>query len=469
MTQSTVLNRRGLLGAGLIAAPVLAAGRASAATPNAATAAKPAPPPQSGTIVSAAAFGIAPSADRDQTALLQAAIDQTTAKGQALALPAGTYVVGGLYLRPGSRLIGAPGLTVLKYSGAGLGIAADHAKGVRLEHIRIDGGHLPLDAQRSNALLTLSDCTDLTLDDVHVVGAGSNGINLVRCAGRITGSVIDGARDAGIFSLDADTAAGGLVIAATTVTDCRDNGILIWRTEKGHDGTRISDVAIARIGNRSGGSGAYGNGINVFRAADVTIANARITDCTYSAIRGNASGNIQMLGNHVVRIGEVALYAEFGFEGAMISNNIIEGAAAGIAVTNFNEGGRLAVVQGNLIRNLARREHEPVDKRGEGISVEADAVVSANVIEGAATAGIVIGWGPHLRDVVATGNLIRACGIGIAVSGDTAAGKVLLANNLITGAATGAIRSMDHAKAVGAELMATAAPKHVVLVGNVVG
>ena len=30
----------------------------------------------------------------------------------------------------------------------------------------------------------------------------------------------------------------------------------------------------------------------------------------------------------------------------------VDGAALGISVTNFNEGGRLAVVQGNLIRNL---------------------------------------------------------------------------------------------------------------------
>ena len=58
------------------------------------------------------------------------------------------------------------------------------------------------------------------------------------------------------------------------------------------------------------------------------------------------------------RLGEVALYAEFGFEGALIASNIVEAAATGISVTNFNEGGRLAVVQGNLIRNLFRREHE---------------------------------------------------------------------------------------------------------------
>ena len=44
------------------------------------------------------------------------------------------------------------------------------------------------------------------------------------------------------------------------------------------------------------------------------------------------------------------------FEGAMIANNIVDTAAMGVSVTNFNEGGRLAVVQGNVIRNLFLRK-----------------------------------------------------------------------------------------------------------------
>ena len=67
-------------------------------------------------------------------------------------------------------------------------------------------------------------------------------------------------------------------------------------------------------------------------------------------------------------------------------------------MTNFNDGGRLAVVQGNILRNLFRREQEPEDKRGEGITVEADTSVTGNVIENAPTAGIVIGSGSlHAR------------------------------------------------------------------------
>ncbi len=476
MLKPSAFNRRALLGAGLATTPLLAAGTASAAQSHSAKSVPPVtPPPRAApavapdaTTVSAATFGVAPSADRDQTAALQAAIDQATAKNLTLALAPGTYLFGGLVLRSGTRLTGAHDATVLRYAGTGAGITAERAANVHIESIRIDGGNLPLASARAIALLQMTDCRRLTLDGVEIVAAGAHGLHLARSSGRIARTRIDGVRDAGIYSLDADVSDGGLVIADTTVTDCRDNGILIWRSTLGDDGTRLSNLAIARVGNRSGGSGEYGNGINVYRAANVAVADCRITDCAYSAIRGNAASNIQMLGNHVARIGEVALYAEFGFEGAMISANVIDGAATGIAVANFNEGGRLAVVEGNLIRNLVRREHEPVDKRGDGIAVEADAVVAGNVIESAATAGLRIGWGPFLRNVVAQGNMIRNATIGIAVSSDNAAGRCLLANNMISGATNGAIRAMDHASAIGADLVTSAPPKHIALNGNVV-
>jgi hypothetical protein len=33
-----------------------------------------------------------------------------------------------------------------------------------------------------------------------------------------------------------------------------------------------------------------------------------------------------------------SLYAEFGFEGALIANNSVDGAAIGVSVTNFQRG-----------------------------------------------------------------------------------------------------------------------------------
>jgi uncharacterized secreted repeat protein (TIGR03808 family) len=454
MTLGHFINRRFFLGAGLVVAPALV---------TEAAAAKPASTTKGAPIGVVSPPNLVPSETVNQTARLQAAIDQAAIAGVPLVLAAGTYVADALQLRPGTRIIGVPGATVIRTGG----ISAEASNKLRLEHITIDGSTTTSNRNPATALLQFNDCLEFEFNGLTLTNASTHGARLNRCSGRIHASRISAIGDVGLFSLDGDVETGGLAISSSHVTDCGNNGILIWRTAKGHDGSRITETTISRIGNRSGGSGQHGNGVNVFRAAGVAISNCQISDCSYSAVRGNTADAIQMRNNHARRIGEVALYAEFGFEGAVISSNVIENAAAGIAITNFNDGGRLAIIEGNLIRNLRRREFEPADKRGEGISVEADAAITGNVIEGAETAGLVIGWGPHLRDVVATGNLIRASRVGIAVSGNAKAGSCLIANNMISGAPGGAIRSMDHATPLGRDLLTGTPPKHITLVGNV--
>jgi uncharacterized secreted repeat protein (TIGR03808 family) len=162
-----------------------------------------------------------------------------------------------------------------------------------------------------------------------------------------------------------------------------------------------------------------------------------------------------MAGNSVSDVREVAFYAEFGFEGALIANNTIDGAAIGVSVTNFNEGGRLAVVQGNIIRNLLPRRPpgtDAGDAAGVGISVEADSTVTGNVVENAPTAGIMVGWGHYLRDIAVTGNVVRKADIGIAVSVVPGAGTALIANNVIAETRRGAIVGMSRSKPVTGDL-----------------
>jgi uncharacterized secreted repeat protein (TIGR03808 family) len=152
----------------------------------------------------------------------------------------------------------------------------------------------------------------------------------------------------------------------------------------------------------------------------------------------------------------VAIYSEFDFEGAVIANNTIDDAALGVSVTNFKQGGRLALVQGNLIRNLTRSRPagaDPNDSFGVGIGVEADTAVTGNVIENAPNAGIAIGWGEYQRDVSVTDNIVRKCGYGITVSVAPGAGAALIANNLVIGAGRGAIVGMEWKKAVTADLV----------------
>lgn len=287
----------------------------------------------------------------------------------------------------------------------------------------------------------------MRVEDVEIRSSARVGLSLIEVSGDLSNVAIHDVLDAGIKSLDAI----GLHITGCTVTSAGNNGILIWRSDAGEDGTIVSGNRISKIRNGAGGSGEYGNGVNVFRAGSVIVSGNRISDCAYTAIRGNAASNIQILGNSCERLGEVAIYSEFGFQGALIANNLIDTAATGISVTNFNEGGRLAVIQGNVIRNLFRRENEPEDKRGEGIGVEADAVVSGNTIEGAPNVGIQVGWGSYLRDVAVTGNVIRQSKVGISIS-SAGTGSCLVANNLISQARDGAIRSMTHGVVFGPDL-----------------
>ena len=384
-------------------------------------------------------YGLVPGSSIDQAPVLQLAIDEAARRGAAVSLPAGKFRIGAIVLRSGTRLLGANGATVFEFAGGSTFISGEEIEDIVLEGLTLNGAYQPLSPDASDALITLKSAQNVRLRNLHVARSSASGITLTQCSGSLTDCRIREVMDAAIRSIDAT----GLDISHNDVADCGNNGIQVWRYSLGEDGTTISANRIARIRADGGGTGQNGNGINVYRAGGVLVSGNRITDCAFSAVRGNSASNIQILANNCARLGEVALYAEFGFQGAVIANNIVDTAATGISVTNFNEGGRLAVVQGNLIRNLFRRENEPVDVRGHGISVEADTVLSNNVVEKAPTAGIIIGWGTYMREVVASGNLVRDARIGILVTENRGAGACLISGNMISGASDGAIRSMD--------------------------
>lgn len=428
------LDRRSLLGAG--AAAGLAVGVTAGTRPAMARASAP-----------RRDIGLVNGSAIDQAPVLQQAIDAAAASGAPIELPPGRFRIGPLKLPAGTRLIGAAGATTLEYAGGGSFITAEDADHITIEGLTLDGAYLPLDA---DALIAITNARGVHLSRLTLSRSPANGISLLRCAGSVADCNITNAMQAAIRSMDA----AGLELTHNDIADCGNAGIQVWRSDAGEDGSIVSANRIARIRADGGGSGQNGNGVSLFRAGSVLVSANRITDCAFTAVRGNAANDIQILGNSCARLGEVAIYAEFGFEGALIANNIVDTAATGITVTNFNDGGRLAVVQGNLVRNLFRREHEPVDKRGHGITVEADTALTGNVIENAPTAGIVIGWGAYMREVVATSNLVRASKVGILISADPGTGACLLASNMISGATNGSIRAMDsNGDPTGAELV----------------
>ncbi|MGY4369367.1 putative secreted repeat protein (TIGR03808 family) [Bradyrhizobium sp. LB1.3] len=412
-------------------------------------------------------YGVRPGSSEDQTRALQLAIDEAALAQTPLALPPGVYRTGLLRLPNGTQLIGVRGATKLIFTGGASAIQSDRSDSIGLTGITFDGGGIPLPARRG--LIHVLGGRDVRIADCEITGAGGSGVWLEQVSGDISGNLFTNIAVTAVVSFDAK----GLSVSRNTITGTNDNGIEILRTAIGEDGTLVADNRIEDIKAGPGGSGQYGNAINAFRAGNVIVRGNRIKNCDYSAVRGNSASNIHITGNSVSDVREVALYSEFAFEAAVIANNIVDGAAVGVSVCNFNEGGRIAVVQGNIIRNLIPRRPigtAPDDDAGVGIYIEADASVTGNVIENAPSYGIVAGWGKYLRDVAITGNVIRKALAGVGVSVVPGAGTALVNNNMISETPRGAVVGLDHARAVTSDLSADGAQRFAQLVvgGNAV-
>src|ERR1700675_4413530 len=409
------VNRRYLIGA-----PAAGAASALVMSQNIARAAQP----TSAVGRDATQYGVRPGSPDDQTRVLRRAIDEAARAQVPLALPPGVYRTGMLRLQNGTQLVGVRGATKLVFNGGASMFLGEGAGSVGLAGLTLDGGGIPLPARRG--LIHCLSGRDIRITDCEIIGSGGNAIWLEQVSGDVSGNIITRTAATAVVSFDAQ----GLIVSRNTVAGTNDNGIEILRTSIGDDGTLVADNRIEDIKAGPGGSGQYGNAINAFRAGNVIVRGNRIKNCDYSAVRGNSASNIQITGNSISDVREVALYSEFSFEGAVIANNTVDGAAFGVSVCNFNEGGRIAVVQGNIIRNLKPKRPigtAPDDDAGVGIYVEADSSVTGNVIENAPSFGIMAGWGKYLRDVAISGNVIRNAFVGIGVSVASGAGTALRA------------------------------------------
>ncbi|MBB5045226.1 TIGR03808 family TAT-translocated repetitive protein [Shinella fusca] len=377
--------------------------------------------------IDASAHGVRPGADDRKSKAFSRLLREAAGKNMPVFLPPGDYTVSNVTLPDNTRLTGVAGATRILYGGDGHLFAADGAKRIELSNLVIDGANRWLD-DTVQGLVAMSGIAEVVIENCEIKGAGKTALFLERCGGLITRNRISGAAEHALYAVESRD----LSVCANHVFDCGDGGILVHRWQKGRDGTIVTGNRIARIGARSGGTGQYGNGINIFRADDVMISGNHISDCAFSAIRSNAGSNVQISGNTCLGSGETAIYSEFGFEGAVVNGNLIDGAANGILIVNFNEGGRLASVTGNVVRNLRLEGPYVHDGAGFGfgIAVEADTVVSGNTVENAPKWGLVLGWGPYMRGLVATGNLVRRSPVGCAVSVVEDAGSALVSGNI---------------------------------------
>ncbi len=400
-----------------------------------------------GLIGAGLALPVAPAAASGDARRIQREIEEATARGRPWMVPAGLTVSGRIALPDGAHLVGVRGRSRIMLAGEGPLFTAQGVQRVTLQGVVFDGGGAR--AGRDRGLLQFRDVPDLRIEDCGIERFGGNGLMIERCGGRVSANAFRDLGRGALFALDSR----GLAIDGNAVERAGENGIMVWRSAKGDDGTIVRANRISEIRADAGGTGEYGNAIAVFRAGGVIVEGNLIRRAAYTAVRNNSGSNVTVANNNIAGCGEVALYAEFAFDGTVITSNIVDGARSGIEVTNFaDHGGRMAAVTGNLIRNLRAGPH-PGDGRpggGKGIFVEGDAAVSGNVLDRCEKAGLQLGWGPSLRDVTATGNVIRDCTVGVEVSVAPGAGQALISGNMIAGAKNGAIVGMRwHERATG--------------------
>jgi uncharacterized secreted repeat protein (TIGR03808 family) len=420
--------------------------------------------PLAAAAVSAEEFGLEPNAARDQSKALQSALDAMAKRAGVLMLPPGKYVVSELKISKPVQIEGIAGRSVLISKDGGSILNIDGASHVTLRGLTFDGaGQAPAKDARRSELVLADRAKQLVVENCAFLGGSGSGLSVERCSGRIANCEFGFIEVTGLYAFDS----AGLEISGNYVHDTGNNGIQVWASEKREDGTIVTGNRVERVAAKAGGTGQNGNGINVWKAGNVLIANNRVSDCAFSAIRNNSGSNCQILGNSVSRTDEVAIFVEFAFEGAVVSNNLIENVSFGISITNLDQGGRLAVCANNLVRH-ARGDGSSPDTRGGGIYAEADTAVTGNVVEDAAHVGIALGWGRYGRNLMATGNLVRDCGRGFIVSLAEGAKPALIANNTISGAKVGAIFGMDHHNVVTEDLGKPGAklPDRINLSGN---
>ena len=394
-------------------------------------------------------FGIVPGDLGDQSKAVQAALDAAAGQGRPLLLPAGQIFVQNLEIPGRTRIIGQPGATVLvAWLDNPVG-KAELANDLVLDGVGFSGA--PGGAPSDRGLLSVADSVGVRISNCQFLIAATSGLLLQNTEAAVEDCTFD-QLDVAIFSHNSR----GLTIRGNQIGKCGNGGILIWRDAPGPDGSIVSGNRVEHILARSGGSGQNGNGINIYMADNVVVADNVIDDCDFSAIRANSTRNCSIRGNTCTNVREVAIYSEFAFSGSVISGNIVDGAAAGISMTNLDKGGKLAVCSGNVVRNITATSASNPDAHPYGIYAEAETAITGNTVSDVPGIGIAAGYGEFLHNVLIAENIISGVDTGIAVSVADKAGSVRIAGNLVSGARVNAVAGMQWDKVASPDLVADA-------------
>jgi len=397
-------------------------------------------------------FGLDTNASgSDQSAPLQKAMNAAAKTGRLLLLPGGGIDVSDVEFPTGLQMQGVPGQTILTSPG---NKRLGHMSGAF--DVGIDGvifqANAPDEAAGVQGLIEIEDCRGVSFRRCGFYNNPGNGISAGGSDLLVEDCDFEGAETGAIHSQNGRD----VTIRGNRIAGCGNVGIRIWRDDPDMDGAIITGNRISNIRSDDGGSGQNGNGVSIYKADDVVVSDNVISNCAFSAVRVNSGRNTQIRGNTCLGSGEVAIYSEFAFSGSVIADNIIDGASGGISMTNLDNEGHLATCTGNIVRNITPTSATNPEAKPFGIYAEADSVIANNAIENVPGPAISAGYGPFVRNVVITGNVISGARYGVAVSvvQDAKAGPVRISGNIIGAGTEHAMIGMEWEKIVSTDLVA---------------
>jgi hypothetical protein len=189
--------------------------------------------------------------------------------------------------------------------------------------------------------------------------------------------------------------------------------------------------------------------------AAVTLAHCRFSGAAASAVSlDNCSGIVQSV--------EIAGTIGIGISAAQAAALTI----AACRIAACESAGIAASGMGEDVAGFAVGQNH-IGGCGIGIIADGTGVVTGNIVTGAGRFGLKLGRANGQGQVVAQGNILRACriGIGVASSGD----DIMASLNFVAGAKDGAIRAFDGERLVGPDLVRQSAESYLNLMvaGNV--
>lgn len=407
------------------------------------------------------------------SAAIGTAINAARTAGKPLQVRPGTYDISNIDILTtngggrGIEVFCSGGSAILRLTGGNYGLLVHGQSGMRFRNITFDGQNLALPSYSAPGMITAAAGVVTLNNAIHVAFEHCSFRNTVKTGGEPSGAYKAGLLctndsrpsikdssfdnvDIAVWSFSSET-----LIADCRITGAKNNGIAIWGTVgSGGNLSVIRDNFINLVASDFG-TGANGNGVAVYLANDVSITGNIVLNCDFSAVRINGGSRCTIAGNTCWNIREGCLYYEAPASGqdglgVTIVDNKIDTAGDGIYVTNsgyFGDGvARRAAIKGNQISNLSSHAIPgsggigPYSTMAIGVTVEQDCLISGNIVE-TALGGIKLGVAQGARDLVCDGNLLRQCGVGIAFSANATAGKMIIANNVISGSGSNAIVS----------------------------